>query len=114
MTGMAGAAGDRELLADVSWAARALELYKKTDVKTALAEIGPEHMQLFHNAMGEAAANPALPQPGDPDWEYFLSYLQAGAEERLGSPLDSPQPDTGTTVTLTEVYGDERTRPRFS
>jgi hypothetical protein len=49
---------------DVSWARRARELYGKGDVRTALAEIGREHMELFHAVISEAVRDPDLPAAG--------------------------------------------------
>ena len=72
-----------------------------------MREIGPEHMALYHAAVKAGNGNPAIPRPSYPDWEHYLSYLQVEMEKDLGSPLDS-LPDgggTGTTVTMTEVYG---------
>lgn len=90
---------------DVSWAQRARELYEQGDVWTAHAEIGPEHMELFHAVISEAVRDPGLPRPGDPEWERFLARMQADVEESLGRPLDSPPPTV--TVTVTEGYGAE-------
>ena len=95
---------------DVSWAQRASELYEKSDVRTAHAEIGREHMQLFHAAISEAVRDPDLPRPGDPQWVRFLAGLQADVEESLGRPLDSPQPPT-VTVALTEGYRAKESGP---
>jgi hypothetical protein len=92
-------------LCGVRWSKRATELYIAGDRETAMREIGPEHMQLFHSAIMAGKVNPAIPRPGDPQWEHFLSYLQVDLEQHLGSPLDSaPVVRTGTTVTMTEVY----------
>ena len=104
---MLGMDDTREPLADVSWSARATELYIQGDVETAMREIGPEHMALFHAAVKAGNGNPAIPRPDDPDWEHYLSYLQVEMEKELGSPLDSLPADAGagTTVTMTEVYG---------
>jgi hypothetical protein len=95
---------------DVSWAQRASELYEKGDVRTAHAEIGPEHMELLHAVITEAIRDPDLPRPGDPQWERFLAGLQADVEESLGRALDSPPPPT-VTVTLTEGHGAEGSGP---
>jgi hypothetical protein len=95
---------------DVSWAQRACELYEKGDVRTAHAEIGREHMELFHAVISQAIRDPDLPRPGDPQWERFLARLQADVEESLGRPLDSPPPPT-VTVTLTEGFGVEGSDP---
>lgn len=94
-----------EPLCDVDWSKRATELYLAGDRETAIREIGPEHMQLFHSAIMAGKGNPAIQRPGDPQWEHFLSCLQVDLEQHLGSPLDSAPVDrTGTTVTMTEVY----------
>jgi hypothetical protein len=95
---------------DVSWARRARELYGKGDVRTAHAEIGREHMELFHVVISEAVRDPDLPRPGEPEWERFLAGLQADVEESLGRPLDSPPPRT-VTVTLTEGHSAEGSGP---
>jgi hypothetical protein len=94
---------------DVSWAQRARELYEQGDVRTAHAEIGREHMELFHAVISESVRDPELPRPGDPEWERFLARMQADVEESLGRPLDSPPP--AVTVTLTESYGAEGIDP---
>src|SRR5215469_15304119 len=81
---------DRLTLVDMSWARRARELYEQGDVRTAHAEIGREHMELFHAVISEAVRDPELHRPGDPEWENFLAQLQADVEGSLGRPLDSP------------------------
>jgi hypothetical protein len=96
--------------ADMSWAQRARELYEQGDVRTAHAEVGPEHMELFHAVISQAVRDPDLPRPGDPEWERFLAGLQANMEESLGRPLDSPPPPT-VTATLTKGYGAEEFDP---
>jgi hypothetical protein len=95
---------------DVSWARRARELYEQGDVRTAHAEIGPKHMELFHAVISEAVRDPKLPRPGDSQWERFLARLQADVEESLGRPLDSLPPPT-VTVTLTKGDGAEAFDP---
>lgn len=103
-----------EPLCDVSWSKRATELYIAGDVETAKREIGPEHMRLYHSAIMAGNGHPEVPRPGHPHWDHFLSFLQVEMEQKLGSPLDSvPAQDAGTTVTMTEVYGDEGFRPGF-
>ena len=114
MVSMAGTADDGpDPLAgvDVSWARRACELYEQGDVRTAHAEIGREHMELFHAAISEAVRDPDLPRPGDPGWERFLARLQADVEQSFGRLLDSPPPPT-VTATLTQGYSAEGSRPR--
>jgi hypothetical protein len=107
MSGMAGSPDGPDPIADVSWSARATELYIQGDVETAMREIGPEHMTLFHAAIKAGNGNPAVPRPGHPQWEHYLSYLQVEMEKELGGPLDSaPAEDGGTTVTMTEVYDE--------
>ena len=68
-------------------------------------------MELFHAAISEAVRDPDLPRPGDPRWERFLARVQADVERSLGRPLDSPPPPT-VTVTLTQGYNAEGSRPR--
>ena len=94
---------------DVRWARRARELYEQGDVRAAHAEIGREHMELFHAVLSEAVRDPELPRPGDPEWEPFLARLQADVEESLGRPLDSRPPTV--TVTLTKGDGAEAFDP---
>ena len=106
MTGMADNPDGPDPIANVSWSHRALELYIASDVETAMAEIGPERMQLLHSALQAASGHPEIPRPGHPQWEHYLGFLQARMERELGSPLDSArdEPDYST-VTMTEGYG---------
>ncbi len=96
---------------DVSWWPRAVQQIDRGDLAAAEAEIGAYRLEVLLNAL-QTGRGPMdiFPGPGEAGWEEYLGYM---LDPNPPSPAPCSKHDEGTTVTMTEVWGDEDCLPPF-